>query len=61
MIEKHEMTAIVVCVILSLSVYIGSTGFGYADFRPLRNFDIFALVISWAGLGLHMWRTHRAK
>jgi hypothetical protein len=57
---KVEVQAVVVCVLLSLAVVIGSTGFGYADYRPLRNYDIFALTISWVGFVFYLWRGRKA-
>ena len=57
---KPEMHAIIACIVLSLAVFIGSTGLGYAVYRPLRYYDIFSLVISWAGLAFIMWRARRA-
>lgn len=58
--RKPEMTALLACVVLSLAVFIGSTGLGYAVYRPLRYYDVFSLVISWAGLAFTMWRARRA-
>lgn len=58
--RRDELTAIAICVVLSLAVFIGSTGLGYAVYRPLRYYDIFSLVIAWAGLGFHLWRGRRA-
>ncbi|MEJ6012044.1 hypothetical protein [Novosphingobium aquae] len=58
--RKTEMTAIIACVVLSLTVFIGSTGLGYAVYRPLRYYDIFSLVIAWSGLAFHLWRGRRA-
>ena len=57
---KPEMNAIIACIVLSLAVFIGSTGLGYAVYRPLRYYDIFSLVISWAGLAFTMWRARSA-
>ena len=58
--RKPEWIAIVACIVLSLAVFIGSTGLGYAVYRPLRYYDVFSLVISWAGLAFTMWRARRA-
>ena len=58
--RKDEWTAIIACVVLSLTVFIGSTGLGYAAYRPLRYYDIFSLVIAWTGLAWHIWRGRRA-
>ncbi len=57
--RKPELTAIIVCIILSISVFVGSTGLGYAVYRPLRYYDIFSLVISWVGLAFYLWRDRR--
>lgn len=58
--RKPEWMAIIACIVLSLAVFIGSTGLGYAVYRPLRYYDIFSLIISWAGLAFIMWRARRA-
>lgn len=58
--RKEELTAIIACVVLSLAVFIGSTGLGYAAYRPLRYYDVFSLVIAWTGLAWHLWRARRA-
>lgn len=57
--RKSERTAIIACIILSLAVFVGSTGLGYAVYRPLRYYDIFSLVISWVGLAFYLWRDRR--
>lgn len=59
--RKPEPIAIIACIILSLAVFIGSTGLGYAVYRPLRYYDIFSLVIAWAGLGFYLWRGRRQQ
>lgn len=59
--QKPETIAIIACLGLSLVVFVGSTGLGYAEYRPLRNFDIFAFVLSWAGLAFHMWRGRSSR
>lgn len=58
--RKPEMMAIIACIVLSLTVFIGSTGLGYAVYRPLRYYDIFSLVIAWSGLAFHLWRGRQA-
>ncbi|MDP3908655.1 hypothetical protein [Novosphingobium sp.] len=58
--RKPEWIAIIACIVLSLTVFVGSTGLGYAVYRPLRYYDIFSLVIAWTGLAYHLWRGHRA-
>lgn len=58
---KSEGVAIVACVALSLAVFIGSTGLGYAVYRPLRYYDIFSLFIAWAGLAFYLWRERRVS
>jgi len=57
MLTRAELHAVAICVVLSIAVVIGSTGWGYADYRPLRNYDIFALTISWVGLAFYLWRS----
>lgn len=59
--RKPETIAIVACLALSLAVFVGSTGLGYAEYRPLRFYDIFSLVIAWAGLGIHLWRARKRR
>ena len=58
--RKPEVIAIIACVVLSLAVFVGSTGLGYAVYRPLRFYDIFSLVIAWAGLAFYLWRGARS-
>ena len=48
--DKNQWIAVAVCVALTAAAYIGSTGLFYADFRPIRNFDLIAFGGSWAGL-----------
>ncbi|CAB3723490.1 hypothetical protein [Paraburkholderia rhynchosiae] len=45
--KKDTWIAIVICIVLTLVAMDGSTGLGWADYRPLRNFDYFGLGISW--------------
>ena len=58
--RKPETIAIVACLALTLAAFVGSTGLGYAAYRPLRYYDIFSLVIAWTGLAWHIWRGRRA-
>lgn len=44
---KPVWIAIGVCVLITLAACIGSTGLGYADYRPLRYRDCFALAAAW--------------
>lgn len=60
LIDRDARNAILACVVLSLAVFVGSTGLGYAVYRPLRYYDIFSLAIAWLGLGWHLWRARRA-
>lgn len=48
--RKDMWIGVAICVLLSLAACIGSTGLGYAEYRPLRNFDYFALTFSWVFL-----------
>lgn len=50
------LVAFAACVVLSIAVFVGSTGLGYAVYRPLRYYDIFSLVVAWAGFAFHVWR-----
>lgn len=61
MLTKTEFHALGICVLLSIAVVIGSTGWGYAEYRPLRNYDLFALTVSWVGLAYYVWRSRGAK
>ena len=45
--KKNTWIAIGICIALTLLAIDGSTGWGWADYRPLRNFDYFGLGISW--------------
>ncbi|MGF6855492.1 hypothetical protein [Paraburkholderia sp. CI3] len=45
--KKNTWIAIVICIALTLLAIDGSTGWRWADYRPLRNFDYFGLGISW--------------
>ena len=38
------------CLLLTAAAYIGSTGLFYAEFRPIRNYDLVAFAASWGGL-----------
>lgn len=58
--SRSVLNAVIACVVLSLAVFVGSTGLGYAVYRPLRYYDIFSLVIAWSGFALHVWRGRRA-
>lgn len=58
--RKVEIIACVVCIFLSLVVFVGSTGLGYAVYRPLRYYDIFSLFIAWMGFIFLLWRGRQA-
>lgn len=45
--KKDTWIAIGICLLLTLMAIDGSTGWGWADYRPLRNFDYFGLGVSW--------------
>lgn len=51
--DKNKWIAVAACAGLTAAAYIGSTGLFYAEYRPIRNFDLFAFGISWLGL-IHM-------
>ncbi|MBB5411104.1 hypothetical protein OKW40_000969 [Paraburkholderia sp. RAU6.4a] len=44
--KKDTWIAAGICFLLTVAAYIGSTGLGYADYRPLRNFDYFGLGVA---------------
>lgn len=48
--KKTHWIAVVVCLFLTAAAYIGSTGLFYAEFRPIRNYDLVAFATSWGGL-----------
>lgn len=60
MIGKNEWVGIAAFLLLTAAVFIGSTGLGYADYRPLRNYDVFSLVIAWVGSFLYIWKVRRS-
>jgi hypothetical protein len=45
--KKNTYIAVGICLLLTLAACIGSTGLGFATYRPLRNFDYFGLGVSW--------------
>lgn len=48
--NKNTKIAILVCLIITLAAFVGSTGLFYADFRPIRNRDLFAYIGAWVWL-----------
>lgn len=48
--KKHMWVAVGICALLTVAACIGSTGLGYADYRPLRYRDCFALGVAWSYL-----------
>ncbi|MCA1855576.1 hypothetical protein LE190_06500 [Massilia oculi] len=59
--NQAKWIAIVVCVLLTIGAYIGSTGLFYAEFRPIRNYDLVAFATSWAGLIYYLVRDRKAR
>ncbi|MFA5597936.1 MAG: hypothetical protein WCY47_05635 [Pusillimonas sp.] len=57
--NKNIAVAVVICVVLSAAVWIGSTGWGYAVYRPIRNYDLFSLAIAWIGVIFALVKDHR--
>lgn len=45
--QKNTCIAVGICLLLTAAACIGSTGLGFATYRPLRNFDYFGLGVSW--------------
>lgn len=48
--NKNVTIAVVICLLLTAAVWIGSTGWGYAQYRPIRNYDLFSLAAAWIGV-----------
>jgi hypothetical protein len=48
--DKNKWIAVAVCIGLTAAAYVGSTGLFYADFRPIRNYDLVGFAGSWGGL-----------
>jgi ABC-type proline/glycine betaine transport system permease subunit len=59
--NKNHIIALAACAFLTLAVFVGSTGFGYTIYRPLRNYDIYSLLIAWVGTLFYMVRGARAS
>ncbi|MCA1246137.1 hypothetical protein [Massilia sp. MS-15] len=59
--NQAKWIAVVVCVLLTIGAYIGSTGLFYAEFRPIRNYDLVAFATSWAGLIYYLVRERKTK
>jgi len=47
---KNKWIAVAICIGLTIAAFIGSTGLFYADYRPIRNYDLIAFAGSWGGL-----------
>ncbi|AKC69456.1 hypothetical protein [Pandoraea oxalativorans] len=58
--KKQTWIAVWICLFLTVLACIGSTGLGYADYRPLRNFDYFGLGVAWAGFIVTLLMDRRA-
>jgi len=58
--NKTKWIAVAVCLGLTAAAYIGSTGLFYAEYRPIRNYDLVAFAGSWAGL-IYMFIRDRYK
>lgn len=54
--DKKKWIAVAICLLLTATAYIGSTGLFYTAFRPIRNYDLIAFATSWAGLLYYLWR-----
>lgn len=57
--NKTRWIAVVVCLGLTAAAYIGSTGLFYAEYRPIRNYDLVAFAGSWLGLIYMFIRDHK--
>ncbi|MGF6855514.1 hypothetical protein [Paraburkholderia sp. CI3] len=47
-------------MLITVAACIGSTGLGYADYRPLRNFDYFGLGVAWLVFVANLIRDQRS-
>ena len=56
---KAKWIAVAVCAGLTIAAYIGSTGLFYAEFRPIRVYDLVAFAASWTGLVWMLIRDRR--
>lgn len=56
--DRNKWIAVGICVLLTAGAYIGSTGLFYAEYRPIRIYDLVAFAVSWAGL---LWMLVRKK
>lgn len=59
--DKNKWIAVAVCIGLTAAAYIGSTGLFYADYRPIRNYDLVAFAASWGGLVWMLIRDRKRK
>lgn len=59
MTGRNEWIGVGLCLLLTAVVFVGSTGLGYADYRALRNYDVFSLVFAWLGSLLYIWKGRR--
>lgn len=57
--KKTTWIAVGLCLLLTVAACIGSTGLGYADYRPLRNFDYFGLGVAWLAFLVMLLRDRR--
>jgi hypothetical protein len=55
-VTRAKWLAVAVCVLLTAAAFIGSTGLFYAEYRPIRLYDLVAFTASWAGLLWMLWR-----
>lgn len=59
--KKPMWIAVGICLLITLAACIGSTGLGYADYRPLRYRDCFALVAAWLYIFVMFVKDSRAS
>jgi hypothetical protein len=57
---KNKWIAVAACIGLTAAAFIGSTGLFYAEYRPIRNFDLVAFAASWAGL-IYIFLRNKSK
>lgn len=59
--SPDRMWALVVCAVLTVLLFIGSTGLFYTDYRPIRNRDLTAYIGAWLWLAYLVWKDMSAS
>lgn len=48
--------ALIACAILTVLLFIGSTGLGYAEYRPIRPRDYWSYLAAWLWMAYMFWQ-----